>query len=71
MATNKVNYQPEDYSGQVLDKKLYVKNWPIKSNDNFVQSFYIRWSALESEERYLGDGFFPREANWIELLEQD
>ena len=24
---------------------------------------------MESEERYLGDGFFPREAEWVELVE--
>ena len=69
MITNKVNYQPEVYSEQVLDKFLYAKNWPIKSTDNLEQTFYIRQSTLESEERYLGDGFYPRKANWIELLE--
>ena len=28
----------------------------------------MRQSFLESEERYLGDGFFPREAEWFELV---
>ena len=26
---------------------------------------------MESEERYLGDGFFPREAQWFELYEDE
>ena len=29
----------------------------------------MRKSFLESEERYLGDGFFPREAEWFEFIE--
>ena len=29
----------------------------------------LRESFFESEERYLGDGFFPREAQWFELIE--
>ena len=29
----------------------------------------MRKSFLESEERYLGDGFFPRKAEWFEFIE--
>ena len=41
----------------------------MKSTDNWVQQFQLRKSFLESEERYLGDGFLPREAEWFELIE--
>ena len=49
---------------------MYNTNWPVRSTDNWIQTFYLRQSFLESEERYLGDGFLPREANWIEVIEQ-
>ena len=68
---NKVNYQTEEYTGQVLDKYMTYSNWPIKSTDNWIQNFILRESFFESEERYLGDGFFPREAQWFELYEDD
>ena len=67
---NRVSYQTENYSPQVLEKFLFNKNWPIRSTDNWIQTFYLRKSFLESEERYLGDGFFPRVENWIEVIEQ-
>ena len=41
----------------------------MKSTDNWVKVFELRKSFLESEERYLGDGFLPREAEWFELIE--
>ena len=43
--------------------------WPIRSTDKWIQNIYLRQSLLESEERYLGDGFFPREAQWFEMIE--
>ena len=46
-------------------------NWPIRSSDNWVRVYNIRQSFLESEERYLGDGFFPREAEWFELFDDE
>ena len=30
--------------------------------------FNLRQSSLESEERLLGDGFFPREAKWTDIV---
>ena len=47
---------------------MTYSNWPIKSTDNWIQNFLLRESFFESEERYLGDGFFPREAQWFELI---
>ena len=44
-------------------------NWPIKSTDSWFKAYILRQSFLESEERYLGDGFFPREEEWYELIE--
>ena len=48
---------------------MYDRAWPVKSTDNRIQTMYIRQSYLESEERYLGDGFFPRQADWFEMIE--
>ena len=46
-------------------------NWPIKSTDSWLKVYNLRQSFLESEERYLGDGFFPREAQWFEIFEDE
>ena len=69
MYYNQVNYQTENYSDKVLDRHMYDRAWPVKSTDNRIQTMYIRQSYLESEERYLGDGFFPRQADWFEMIE--
>ena len=50
---------------------MIKENWPIRSTDNWMQNYYLRQSFLESEERYLGDGFFPKEAQWFELYAED
>ena len=41
----------------------------MKNTDNWLSVFKLRKSFLESEERYLGDAFFPRKAEWFELLD--
>ena len=70
MLFNKVSYQTEKYTDEVLYKYVHAKNYPISStNINWLQTIFLRQSFLESEERYLGDGFFPRKAEWIEFYE--
>ena len=66
---NGVNYQTEIYSEQVIQKFIDSYSWAVKSTDNSARIHWLRNNFLESEERYLGDGFFPREAEWVEVIE--
>ena len=70
LLVNKINYQTEEYSAKVLDKYMTYLNWPFKGTEDRNQNFLLRKSFLESEERYLGDGFFPRQLKWIEMIDQ-
>ena len=60
MYFNQVNYRSEIYNEQVLDKYIINKNFPVKKTDNKNLGYSFQKTFLESEERYLGDGFFPR-----------
>ena len=68
---NQVDFQTENYTSKVLDEYMIDRNFPIKSTDNWIQPFHSRQSFLESDERYLGDGFYPREDEWYELIDDE
>ena len=61
MYVNEVHYQRENYTEGTLDRHMTSINYPIRSTENSITNYYIRQASLESEERYTGDGFFPRE----------
>ena len=67
---NKINYQTEEYSENVLEKYSDFKLIPVRSDSREYRTYRFEKQYLESEERYLGDGLYPLEFEYFQLIER-
>ena len=68
---NKLTYNPNEYGDKTISKVWRLNMIPINYASKSVHSFQLQKQTLESEERYLGDGFYPREEEFYALIKDD
>ena len=67
--SNQIDYQRENYSNDVLEKYSDFDIYQIQSSSRLYRMYMYQKNYIESEERYLGDGFFPRQLEYFQLTE--
>ena len=50
-----------------IQRQFEFATIPIRPTTKIIHPFELMMQTLESEERYLGDGFFPREDTYFSL----
>ena len=58
---NQMSYDADSYDDKTIKRHVEWDGIPMNKYQRYVQRYFLRKRTLESEERYLGDGFFPRE----------
>ena len=60
MGANTARYDRDEYSNKVVNKLNRMTQVTIDSKNRSIKEFVFEKHFIESEERWLGDGFFPR-----------
>ena len=68
MSANAASYDRDEYSSEVVKKLSRMTQVIFDSNSRRMKEFSFQKNFLESEERWLGDGFNPREDEFFNLI---
>ena len=67
LIANEADYVKDRYDHQVISKHSKMTQVILSRNSRQIKEFAFEKQSLESEENYLGDGFFPREGEFFKL----
>ena len=71
MIANTVRYDRDGYSSDSIKKLSKTTQVIFDSNSRRIREFEFEKNSLESEETWLGDGFYPKEEEFFNLIETD